>query len=413
MTPNTAPLVKGRIASTAADPTWTRRRNVAFTIVCWLFLAGVTLWAAAHVIHAVLVLVVSGLLAYALAPLVARLARWMPRWLALVLVYLGLLALVGALGYVLVNAAITEVTRLVDQVRQVVATGPDGAPSPLDQFMQQLGLSQTQINDIRQQVLTQTQRLAGDIIPVLQGVFNGVLDVVLVLVLSIYLLIDGARAYAWARTGAPLRFRPRVVSFLGTLEGVVGGYIRGQLALAALLGVLVGVGMYAFGLPYALLLGALAFVLEFIPVIGTLVSGAICVLIALTYGWLLALGVLAYFVVVHVIEGYVIGPRLVGHAVGLHPTISIVALIAGSQLFGIWGALFAAPLAGLIQAVLLGLWIEWRTAHPDEFPIATRATPFPPEATAAADALTGSASAAYYPKRDAGEEADAVHNGLR
>jgi predicted PurR-regulated permease PerM len=71
---------------------------------------------------------------------------------------------------------------------------------------------------------------------------------------------------------------------LETLQRVVGGYIRGQLFLCTLIGLLVGVGMQIMGVPYALLLGVLAFILEFIPVLGTLVSGAICVLFALTHG---------------------------------------------------------------------------------------------------------------------------------
>lgn len=119
--------------------------------------------------------------------------------------------------------------------------------------------------------------------------------------------------------------------------------------------------------PYAVLLGVLAFVLEFIPVLGTLTSGAICVLIALTQGWLTALLVLAYFVVVHILEGDIIGPRVVGKAIGLHPVVSLIALIAGAELFGIVGAIFASPIAGVLQALLRAIWIEWREAHPDQF----------------------------------------------
>jgi predicted PurR-regulated permease PerM len=62
-----------------------------------------------------------------------------------------------------------------------------------------------------------------------------------------------------------------------------------------------------------------------------------------------------------------VGPRIVGKAVGLHPAVSILALIAGSELFGIFGALLAAPVAGVIQALVADFWIEWRKSHPDEF----------------------------------------------
>jgi predicted PurR-regulated permease PerM len=75
---------------------------------------------------------------------------------------------------------------------------------------------------------------------------------------------------------------------------------------------------------------------------------------------------LAYFVVVHVIEGDVIGPRIMGKAVGIHPATGLIALVAGTELFGIWGALFAAPLAGLLQAIATAAWLEFRGGKPQE-----------------------------------------------
>ncbi|HEV2458377.1 MAG TPA: AI-2E family transporter, partial [Ktedonobacterales bacterium] len=193
-------------------------------------------------------------------------------------------------------------------------------------------------------------------------------DAVLVTVLSIYLLVDGERVIQWVRQSAPVKHRPRVTFAVLTLQRVVGGYIRGQLILCTLIGSLVGLGMGLLGVPYAVLLGVLAFSLEFIPVIGVLVSGAACVLMALTQSWLLALFVLAYFIFVHVIEGDVVGPRVVGKAVGVHPAVSIFALVAGAELFGIWGALFASPIAGLAQAILSEAWQEWRELHASQFP---------------------------------------------
>ena len=108
-------------------------------------------------------------------------------------------------------------------------------------------------------------------------------------------------------------------------------------------------------------------IFAFVPVLGTFISGAVCVLLALTKGWLIALLVLLYFVAIHVFEGDIVGPRIVGKALGLHPIISLTALVAGAELFGIWGALFASPIAGILQALIATFWIEWRTTHPDAF----------------------------------------------
>ena len=77
---------------------------------------------------------------------------------------------------------------------------------------------------------------------------------------------------------------------------------------------------------------------------------------------------LLYFLAVHSFESHIVGPRIVGNAVGLHPIIAISALIAGVELFGILGALFVAPVVGVLQAVIISFWKEWRVTHPEQFP---------------------------------------------
>jgi predicted PurR-regulated permease PerM len=128
---------------------------------------------------------------------------------------------------------------------------------------------------------------------------------------------------------------------------------------------MVSAGLAALGVPYAILLGVLAFFMEFVPVLGVFISGAASVLIAIVYFRepVRPLIVLAYFVLVHIVEGDVVGPRIMGRAVGIHPATGLIALVAGTEVFGIWGALFAAPIAGLVQAIVIGAWIEWRASQ--------------------------------------------------
>ena len=175
------------------------------------------------------------------------------------------------------------------------------------------------------------------------------------------------------------------------------GYVRGTLTLALLVGVLVGAGMGILGVRYALLLGILAFFMEFVPVLGVMISGAVCVALALFQGWLLAVIVIAYFVVVHVIEGDLVGPRIMGKAVGIHPAVALLALVAGTDLFGLWGALFGAPIAGLLQAIVLAAWKEVRQSGVSD-----------PMAVAAAAAAEAAAEASTAP---AGEPNPATSRG--
>ena len=345
---------------------WSRRRDVPLAILAWAGVVFLILWAAGHVTRTIIVLVIAALLAYALAPAVAFLQRFMPRFLATLLIYLVVLTGISALLYFIIRTTVGQISQLSDYVVSLLTPNSSGL-SPLARTIQSFGISQAQINTVRDQLISQTEGVVGSIVPFLTEFFNVILDIILVAILSIYLLADGGRVTRWLRQNMPRGQRSRMRFLLNTLQRIVGGYIRGQLLMSTLIGALVGIGMTIIQVPYALLLGVLAFVLEFIPVLGTLVSGAICVLLALTRGWPVALIVLIYFVVVHIIEGDIIGPRIVGKAVGLHPVVSLAALVAGAELFGVWGALFASPVAGVLQALIVALWSEWRETHPQEF----------------------------------------------
>lgn len=328
----------------------------------------VILWAIGHIARSLLVLTVAALLAFALIPAIKKLERVMPRAAAIIIVYLVVLSGLSLLLYLIVNTTISQITALADNVRQLITHGGNSQLAGLMQTLQRFGISQSQLASFAQQIVNQAEGIVGGAVPLITSIFDFILDIIIVAVLSIYLLVDGSRVTQWIRKNMPLMQRERTHFVLDTFERIIGGYIRGQLILSTFIGLLVGIGMALFGVPYAVLLGVMAFVLEFIPVLGTLVSGAICVLLALTKGWLIALLVLAYFVFVHVLEGNVVGPRIVGKAVGLHPAVSLVALIAGAELFGIWGAILGSLIAGIIQALLVAIWLEWRTTHPDQFP---------------------------------------------
>lgn len=346
---------------------WARARDIPLAILGWSLVVFFAFWAAGHIIGTLLVLAVAALIAYALAPVVAILRRWLPWPLAIAVVYLLFVGLIVALFSLVVETAIQQAGPLLDRVKLLLTPGVSGN-LPLYDFLHQIGINDDQINNVRDTLFGQLTGAARDLVPVITGVAGGVINIIVTLIISVYFVANAPRVGLWLRTGLPMRVRPRSVFVLDTINRVIGGYIRGQLTLSALIGVLVGGSMYVLQIPYAILLGLLAFVLEFIPFLGVLISGATCVLVALTQGIGKALVVLVVFVIMHVIEGDVVGPRIVGSAIGLHPAISIIALIAGAEVFGIWGALFASPIAGVVQSVTVAFWREWKIAHPEQFP---------------------------------------------
>ena len=355
------------LGAIGSSPDWARRRDVALAIIGWIVIVSISVWAASHVIGALLTVGVAALLAYAINPLVTMLGRWIPRAVAIAVAYLIVIGALSFIGYLIIQATVTQVTALVHQISELLTPKSDQASTGLVKTLRSMGITPTQIQDLGKQITRNPQQIAAGALPLITQIFGGAVDTILVIVLSVYFQIDGHRIVAWLRNRAPLRWRHRVNFLVNTFEGVIGGYIRGQISLSVLVGVLTGVSMFVVGVPYALLLGVLAFLLEFIPIIGVFISGVACVSLALTKGVVLAIVVLIIFVAMHIFESDLASPRLVGRAVGLHPAVSIFALLAGSELFGLWGALFASPIAGVAQAIIVEVWREWKETHPEQF----------------------------------------------
>jgi predicted PurR-regulated permease PerM len=342
---------------------------VPLVVLAWLAVLLVGAWLLSHVTHALLVLVLSTVVAFALSPVVDLLQRWLPRAVAIAIAYVfGFSLLLGLLSVVVVSAA-TETNNLVHNLPMYAARAQELLPQMVN-LLGRFGITQSDVNQAQGRLIEYLQGIgsqaASDAVGFVQAVLGAIVDTVLVLILSIYLVANGPRMVTWLREQAPRSQVRRANLMIAIVNQVVGGYVRGTLTMALLIGVLVGVGMGVLQVRYALLLGILAFFMEFIPVIGVIISGAVCVIIALFQGPVLALIVLGYFVVVHVIEGDLIGPRVMAAAVGIHPAVALLALVAGSELFGVWGALLGAPIAGLLQAFATAAWREMRLAQIQE-----------------------------------------------
>jgi predicted PurR-regulated permease PerM len=345
---------------------------VPLVILAWLAVLVVVGWLLGHLTKTILLVVLAAVLAFALTPLANRFARWMPRALALGLAYLIGVGVVLGFGAYLLATTATQVASLVANLPTYLAQMQGLQPRALE-GLAPLGVAPESLAEVQQRLLTEAQAAGGTIaresLARLADVFGTVVDLVLVLILSVYLAANGERIARWLETETPsgtTRYRAQLL--VRVVNRVVGGYIRGILLLAALIGVLVGVGVALLGVPYAVLLGVLAFFMEFIPVLGVFISGAAAVGVAIVHFQevLRPALVLGYFVLVHIIEGDVVGPRIMGKAVGVHPATGLIGLVAGTEIFGVWGALFAAPLAGLVQAVLTAAWLEFRGGHPQE-----------------------------------------------
>ncbi len=206
----------------------------------------------------------------------------------------------------------------------------------------------------------------GSVLGILSGTLGTAISVLLVVVISIYLLVEGRQLIASMRKLFP--GREEVYDFTLLAVGTtVGQYTRGQLIMSFVMGTYTGLAMTLIGVPYAVVLGILTFFLEFLPLIGAPVGMGVAVLIALAFkGPFIGLLALVAALGGHAIEAYILGPRVTGSATRIHPLVAMAALLIGAELGGILGALFGVPVAALANVFLGALY---RARRGEEAPL--------------------------------------------
>ena len=214
-------------------------------------------------------------------------------------------------------------------------------------------------------VTTQGPALAGHTADFAAAVITSLVDLVLVLVVTFYLLLDDRRIKLIAlRTLEPSR-RPAARRVFREVVRVFGAYVRAQIVVALSLGVLVTAVLTLLGVPYALFLGMFAALAELIPMIGPIIGAVPALIVAGTVSNQTVLLTAAAFLVIQQIESNFLVPRLTAHAVGLHPIGSILALVLGFEVGGVIGALFAVPIAGLLWVLATTAINAWRDRRVD------------------------------------------------
>jgi predicted PurR-regulated permease PerM len=346
-----------------------RRLVNALTILAWVAIAAVIFLILGRVVDALTLLSFAVLVAYVIYPLVKLLERIMPRPVAIILVYVLIFGICCGLLYIFVVLAIAQLNSLIQFFKTAFQPGQANPFQPLIDVMNKLGITQDVIANSIQQIIGQLQNTVNDIVPLLKSIATILINLVLVTTLSIYFLLDGERVFNWLNKKTPLMYRQNISFLVDAVARAVGGYIRGTILLNVLFGALVGLGVGLLGVPFAFLLAMITFFLGFIPVVGGYFIAIICILFALPEGWLVTVAVAIFITVLQgLVIGPILGPRIVGKAVGLHPIVAIFAILVGGELFGLLGALFAVPIAGVIQTIFMALWSSWRELQPEQFP---------------------------------------------
>jgi predicted PurR-regulated permease PerM len=312
-------------------------------------------WLAAEIL---LLILIAAILATGLSPLVeslkarpwGRRRRHLSHAAVIAAVYVALLLGLGLLGSVLI-------TPMVSEARQAVEQAPD-LYQQLTTMLRSLQQRYRWLPDFSSLIarLPQEAGRLGSYLGAATGVafrvFGGIVSAISVLVLSIYMLVEGPVIKQGFLELFPQRHRRRVSDVLQRIALKFGGWLRGQLFLGLVIGVAAGLGTWALGLPYPFLLGLVAGVTELIPMVGPVLGAIPAVLIALFGPWWRLLAVIALFTAIQQAENNLLVPRVMKMSVGLSPLLTLAAIMIGANLMGIIGALLAVPIAAALQVIV-------------------------------------------------------------
>ena len=350
-----------------AVSSWLQTRAVLRILLLLLAVAGV-LWVIYRLTTVILLVVLSVFFAYLVAPLVDLVQRPLkiggrerviPRGLAIAIVYIVLFVGIGLAIYLLIptfSAQFPEFKQQALAYYQKIR----GSTESLNQYFRQRRIPQgvaEYVNGLLAKV--------GDLVTVAaERMFGWIIFVpwlVLIPVLSFFLLKD---ADAFRRSALAMlprgRLRWRGDEFFQDISNTLAAYIRAQLIACLLIGVICSIGFALFGLPSPLVLGLIAGILEFVPLVGPLLVAVLAAVLAILHAGLgNAFLVLLFLGVLRIVQDYVIYPRIIGEGIHLHPLAVILAILAGAEIAGVAGIFLAIPVIAVIT-VSYRHWLEHR-----------------------------------------------------
>jgi predicted PurR-regulated permease PerM len=313
--------------------------SIASVLKVILLLLGV--WVLYQVRSILVILLVVMIIAIALEPFVEKLEKdRIPRSLSVIVLYLALLVVLGAFIYFVIPPVALQIKELTLDLPYYTSRLSNlnlGDTSPVTKILDNLSSNLTDS--------------AGSILAGLISVFGGVVYAITVFALTFYALVDKEGVRKTLVALIPTDQKERLLATINKVSLKLGDWLRGQLLLMLIIGVVDGSILAILGIQYALVLGLLAGLLEVIPIIGPTISALTAVFVAFVSGVALwkILVILAAYIVVQQIDNQILVPKIMQKATGLSPIIVIIALLVGDKLLGLGGAILAIPVAAGIQ----------------------------------------------------------------
>lgn len=295
------------------------------------------LWLIRDIVVLVFVVI---LLVLALEPLVNKLTGWgIPRVLGVLFIYILLGIILGLVVYWVVPPLVFQLRDLAFKL-----------PVIFNQLSDFRGTSAIATGQTLTSFSEELNKIGGGLLNATLAIFGGFVSALTVLVLTFYSLLDEKGFKKIIYDLIPLARHNEVSSIIQKIATKIGYWLRGQIVLMIIVGILDGAGLAILGIPFALTLGILAGFLEIIPLVGPLLAGLAAVLVSLAGGVVLwkILIVVGIFILVQQLEGHILVPRVMQKAIGLSPVAIILAVLIGAKLLGTGGAILAIPVAAIL-----------------------------------------------------------------
>ena len=303
-------------------------------------------------------------IAYVLGPLVRFFKRKMRKGFAVALTYLLFIGLLFVVFFFVIPIIIDQFRVFIDKLPSYI----ENLDHTIDNFIQNSVIAHNIENLLGKKIV------APDTDAIIQYIMNrmnltemnilqsatvftrSILNIILYIIvgpiLGIYILMDADKIKTTFIKALPRRAKPQAAIIIEKINRVAGRYVRAQILVSIIVGVLCTIVLLVLRIDFAILLGFIAGLLNIIPLLGPIIGAVPAALAALFISPLKALLVIILFIVIQQIDNYVISPNIMKSQVGVHPGLIILSLMAGGALFGFWGLIIAVPFVAILQEIL-------------------------------------------------------------
>ena len=328
------------------DRDFTRRLLQTVATVAGIAILVAILWAARE---ALLLVYISALIAMGFSPIVGVLerVRGVPRWLAILVIYLAIVAVLVLVGLMIIPPLVAQAATLWAKI-----------PTYFNEFQTYLIRHKLMVHRVTLEEAVQSAptgtggNAVGSVLVAISSLIGGVFGFITVLILSFYLLIEAQSMFDALIRFVPAGRRADVATASRQAVIKVSAWLRAQFVLSGVMGVFATIGLYLLGVPYFYVIALIAAIGETIPIVGPIIGGIAAVGVAITVSLKMAVMVGVYFLVLHQLEANVLVPKIMERRVGVSPVIVMIALLIGGALWGPVGAVLAIPTAAIISVIV-------------------------------------------------------------